>query len=831
MFPPLLAIALVSLAGARSVHAQNAADGYLSAANGTVQAVAIQPDGKALIGGNFTAINSQPCHSVCRLNADGSVDSGFIDPQADAGVNAIVLQPDGKILVGGTFASIGVPAQTRHYLARLNADGSVDTSFVDPNVSNPVFALALQADGDVLVSSQGAVNAQFARYDAAGGLDVAFTSTINGFVAAIAVQPDGNIVLGGNFTTINSAPCNHLCRLIQNGDVDAAFADPNADNPVNALALQANGKILAGGNFSMIHGISCARLCLLDIDGNVDGSFLPGTLAGPVSVLALQPDGRILASETVGTGGRVIRLLASGSADPGFANAYTDNAIAAFALQPDNKILLGGVFTLIGNASPTQAHQQLARLDANGNVEESMSDAIASDYVTALTLQPDARILVGGAGGNQPCPTVCRLQSDGSVDAGFAVGQGQGIIAALTVQADGRILDGGNLSGFAGGQTGENLYRLNSNGSLDGGFTEPLSDHPVRSIVVQPDGKSLISGYFTMIGQQTRHYLARLNVNGSVDTSFADPNADSDVYTIALQPDGKILVGGAFTTIGMPAQARKFMARLNSNGSLDPGFTGPGVGGGFAAAFALQPDGKIIVVGFITSIGGDPLRNYIARLNSDGSLDPTFTDPNVDNIVYTLALQPNGKTLIGGVFSHVGTPAQSQLYLARLNANGSVDAGFANPNANGHVLAIALQPDGKLLAGGQFTSIGAPTALPRPYLARLSLPEAAVQALNVSATGSMVTWMRSGAGPELALPPLLQYSTDGQNYVDIGPMARIAGGWTRSGVPTPNVVGQSYYLRALGRVSGGFFNASQGLIESVRIAYAGDRIFANGFEP
>ncbi len=825
---------LLAFAGALIVsgaHAQNAADGYVASADGTVKAIVIQPDGKALIGGNFTTVNSQPCHSVCRLNADGSVDSAFIDPIANSGVNAIALQPDGKILVGGAFSAIGVPAQTRRNLARLNADGSVDTSFVDPNVGNNVFVLALQADGKVLVSSQIPVVPQLARYNSDGTLDPGFAPNIDGFVTAIALQADGQIVLGGNFTTIDGAPCHHLCRVNQGGGVDAGFADPNADNNVNAIALQDDGKILVGGNFTTIHSVSCQDVCRLNGDGNVDISFNPGIPAGPISLLTLQPDGKILAGESVGAGGRVVRLLASGDADPAFPNAYTDSSIQALALQPDNKILLGGGFTLIGNTSPTQAHSRLARLDANGNVEEPLSSAIASNYVTALSLQPDARILVGGAGGGQPCPTIFRLQSNGSVDAGFAVGQGQGIISALTVQADGRILDGGDLSGIAGGQTGENLYRLNANGSLDSGFTEPLSDYPIRSIVVQADGKSLVGGYFTMIGQQTRHYLARLNLDGSVDTSFADPNADNDVYSIALQPDGKILVAGVFTNIGMPAQPRKFMARLNSNGSLDQNFTAPSVGGSFAAAVALQPDGKIIVVGFITSIGGDPLRNYIARLNSDGSLDAGFADPNVDNIPYTLALQPNGKALIGGVFSHIGTPAQSQLYLARLNADGSVDTSFANPNANGHVLALALQQDGKVLAGGQFTTIGAPSALPRPYLARLSLPDAAVQALNVSATGNTATWMRSGAGPELALPPLLQYSTDGQNYVDVGPMARISGGWIRNGVPTPNVVGQAYYLRALGRVSGGFFNASQGLIESVRIAYASDPIFANGFEP
>ena len=126
----------------------------------------------------------------------------------------------------------------------------------------------------------------------------------------------------------------------------------------------------------------------------------------------------------------------------------------------------------------------------------------------------------------------------------------------------------------------------------------------------------------------------------------------------------------------------------------------------------MQADGKILVGGDFTSVGGQT-RNNIARLNPDGSLDASF-DPNASFFVEALAVQADGKILVVGLFSSIG--GQTRNGIARLNSDGSLDANF-DPNANGQVHAVAVQADGKILVGGDFTSIGGQT---RNRIARLT---------------------------------------------------------------------------------------------------------------
>ena len=129
-------------------------------------------------------------------------------------------------------------------------------------------------------------------------------------------------------------------------------------------------------------------------------------------------------------------------------------------------------------------------------------------------------------------------------------------------------------------------------------------------------------------------------------------------------------------------------------------------------ALAVQADGKILVGGFFTFIGGQT-RNFVARLNPDGSLHTSF-DPNANGVVFALVVQADGKILVGGAFSSIG--GQTRNNIARFNPDGSLDTSF-NPNANSNVYALAVQADGKILVGGFFTFIGGQT---RNRIARLT---------------------------------------------------------------------------------------------------------------
>lgn len=277
-----------------------------------------------------------------------------------------------------------------------------------------------------------------------------------------------------------------------------------------------------------------------------------------------------------------------------------------------------------------------------------------------------------------------------------------GNIRAIVVQPDGKILIGGEfttLSPNGGPAVARNyIARLNPDGTLDTAF-DPNANTFVRSIAVQPDGKILVGGDFSVIGSQT--HLARLDGTTGLADSF-NPNGNNSVASIVLQPDGKILVGGYFTNIG--GQTRNYLARLDAVTGAADAFD-PNANGS-VRSIALQADGMILVGGDFAganSIGGQA-RNYIARLDATTGLADSF-DPNANNYVMSVVVQPDGKVLVGGFFNDsfgaVTIGGQKRNYIARLDATTGMADSF-NPNANGFVGSIALQADGKILVGGHF---------------------------------------------------------------------------------------------------------------------------------
>jgi uncharacterized delta-60 repeat protein len=278
---------------------------------------------------------------------------------------------------------------------------------------------------------------------------------------------------------------------------------------------------------------------------------------------------------------------------------------------------------------------------------------------------------------------------------------------SIAVQSNGKVLIGGYFTTYNGTARGS-IARLNSDGSLDTGFlaTGAGADGDVLSVVLQSDGKVLIGGWFTTYNGTSRGHVARLNSDGSLDTGFLATGAGANSYvnSVAVQSDGKVLIGGEFTTYN--GTSRGYVARLNADGSLDTGFLATGAGANsYVNSVAVQSDGKVLIGGDFTTYNGTS-RGNVARLNSDGSLDTGFlaTGAGADNAVYSVAVQSDGKVLIGGNFTtYNGT---SQGCVARLNSDGSLDTGFpaTGAGADGDVLSVVLQRDGKVLIGGNFTT-------------------------------------------------------------------------------------------------------------------------------
>jgi uncharacterized delta-60 repeat protein len=288
-------------------------------------------------------------------------------------------------------------------------------------------------------------------------------------------------------------------------------------------------------------------------------------------------------------------------------------------------------------------------------------------------------------------------------------------------------------------------------------------------LALLPDGKLLVAGDFTQYSGQNKRGLVRLDATGALDPTFdASGVIDAGViYDIAVRPDGRIIFTDGSRVV-----------RLNADGSLDPTFTGPTLTGDpfypFVEVVELQPDGAVLIGGSLSACNG-MARQGIARLHPDGSLDASFNTSGPDIYQpWAIAVQGDGRIVIGGGNSYYGAPRK---IMARLNADGSADAGFNIGTGFtdydypiSRVEALALQPDGQVLAGGDFTSYNGSG---RNRIARLNgdgTQEVKVMAkmflggAYAQGTGLMSDALRSG-GYLLVDEP---YSVLGYSYVGPG---------------------------------------------------------------
>ncbi len=342
--------------------------------------------------------------------------------------------------------------------------------------------------------------------------------------------------------------------------------------------------------------------------------------------------------------------------------------------------------------------------DSAGNMDTGFHSGAGSGYVVEMALQQDGKLLFAQDSGNY----IKRLNSDGSLDSGFST-VANNYVRAIAVQPDGKLLLGGYFTAV-NGVVSNRLVRLNSDGSSDTSFNIGSGmDQGVASIAVQADGKILVAGVFTALNGVSKNKIARLNSDGSLDSSF-NTLVNNYVGVVFVQANGKIMVSGSFTTVN--GVARNGLARLNADGTLDASFNG-GTG---AAAIAVQSDGKVLIAGGFSMVNGES-SGHIARLNQDGSLDASFdTRFGTNASISAIAIQADGKVLIGGEFQTFKNVMPIGR-IARLNSDGSFDSSFSSgKGANNSVLSMAVQADGKLVIGGAFTTFNGATA---NYVARI----------------------------------------------------------------------------------------------------------------
>lgn len=313
----------------------------------------------------------------------------------------------------------------------------------------------------------------------------------------------------------------------------------------------------------------------------------------------------------------------------------------------------------------------------------------------------------------------------GSEDDTFNASTGiNGPVFALAQQSSGQLIVGGSFT-IANGSVRNNFVRLNTDGTTDVmGFLYGLAgaNSAVYTLANQTDDRIILGGSFVTVDGVARKHIARVLTDGSLDTSFnPGTGADGTVYSVAETFVGgtrKIYAAGDFQNIN--SVGRPFLARLNNNGSVDTAFN-PGFGPNDTVyAVAAYPTnsllaGKVLVGGLFTNVNNFAA-SYFARLNVDGSVDTNFDGSvGVNGTVRAIAIQNDGGILVGGDFTSAfdslnGTTTAAHLVrIYETNGLGRVDTGFASAlggGPNGRVNAISLQADNRIVVAGEFSQAG-----------------------------------------------------------------------------------------------------------------------------
>ncbi|HKP68356.1 MAG TPA: FG-GAP-like repeat-containing protein [Pyrinomonadaceae bacterium] len=487
--------------------------------------------------------------------------------------------------------------------------------------------------------------------------------------------------------------------------------------------IQADGKTIIVGAFSVLNGTNKNAIARFNTDATLDTSFNSG--AGPndsVFTVAQQADGKLLIGGlmTAYNGvsvGRIARLNLDGSLDMTFnsaglgfnPDAGANNQIGDIEVMADGKIMIGGLFTTYNGT----AISRVARLNSNGTLDNTfqVGTGLSNGEITVITAAPEGKVYIGGnfqSYNGTVSPRLARLNKDGTIDTSFLVASGANqTVRSITVQPDGKVIVSGLMTAF-GGFPANGIIRLNTDGSVDQTFAVAGLDAVVIAVALQPDGKMVIGGSFTQIANATRQCLLRVNADGTNDATF-DPGTSVGpqiINDIKLLGDGKLVLNGTFTIYRGTGNGGAI--RINADGTLDTNLANNSAAVGNFTTLTPQADGKIIVGGSFSSVSGTPKLNF-ARLNADGSNDTSFntgTGPN--STVTSSVVQPDGKVIAAGNFSQFNGTAANRI--VRLNADGTIDTSFiTGTGMNSSVEAMLLLADGKILVGGNFTTYNGTT--------------------------------------------------------------------------------------------------------------------------
>ncbi|NVO00879.1 MAG: chitobiase/beta-hexosaminidase C-terminal domain-containing protein, partial [Geobacteraceae bacterium] len=741
---------------------------YHSNMNNRGMGAAIQPDGKIVVVGtsadNVTSVNKV---LTLRLNGNGTLDNSFGNSgtatysiAGDDRGNGVAFQSNGKIVVVGISYN---GSNDDLLLLRLNSNGSADTSFAPGGIftyntgsyNDYGYAVAIQADGRIVAAGYtedtgtglllrlNSITPPTALTVAANDIKTAgatlnATVNANGLTATVTFEYGPTIAYG---TSIAAIPTSVI------GTTDTTFSamisglTPSTTYHYRVVATSSAGT--ANGSDVQFTTDPTPHY------STFDSAFgTAGVVSAPGNYFqaeAIQSDGKIVvAGYTIDSKLLLMRFTANGTPDTNFGTngsaTYSggiDDSANDVAIQADGKIIVAG-YTNNGARSSLLALRYLAdgspdtSFGSGGVVTYNVGD---DDNVNAMAIRPDGRIVLTGStfNGSDLDLFVQRLNSDGTPDISFGTsgtvtynGGFDDNAHSVAIQADGKIVVAGETFNDSGIDK-LLIARFNSNGALDSGFngggvftyTSGISDI-AQAIILQSDGRIVVAGS-SYNGTFSSQLALRLDINGTLDNNFGTNgvtiySTDNDIYAnaLTLQPDGRIiLTGDRFNGTDYDLEIQ----RLNSNGTIDNSFApgsiftyDSGFGADHGYAVALQPDGRIVVAGYIEDTG----TGLLLRLN--GTTLPTAITGATSDITTssaTLNALANANGLSGTVSFEYGPTMTYGTIIAANPAtiSGTVDTTFSatinslSPGATYHYRVVATNSAGSVAGNDvQFTT-------------------------------------------------------------------------------------------------------------------------------
>ena len=737
----------------------------------TIYGIAVAPNGQVYVTGDFVRIAGENHTGVARFSESLAIDSAFNPPVLSAAY-AIAVQPDGKLILSANARrSDGTTAGP---LVRLLSSGSIDESFTSPvfyptNAPGNVVVAALQTDGKILVTGSFTVAANLpragiARLNADGTIDSSFIANLGASPSVNQVALSGSkIVVFGSFRTPTGAS-RQLVRLNNDGSEDTAFIPQvYSINGYGGFAVDSVGRIYVNGSVSSGSGMRTLRLLA---DGSVDASFRVSPLT-ELTYFAPLADGRIVATWGGGSQPRSGILAEDGSFQS--SQALTSGSASTipdrFATTADAKIYAAGSCTYAPFAGGA------ARLATDSTIVSSIPTGLLSRTVP-LAVRParDGKWIVGGSfnyANGVPSKGLARLNTDGSTDTSFVADNPAFSVTDIAIQGDGAVIAMGNYQPFA--------RRFLTNGQRDPAFSLVANSGLTSAtrFLVLPDGRFAAMGWISSYaGEYVNAGVIVLQPNGTRDTSFPSiirPTSSPANTIIEAVGGGYVAVGGLPTEMGY--WTLLWIDRLGS--IVYP--TTPNPSSNQLAGIAFDAEGRLVTVSSYSGV--------VSRLDRQGNILSTTAVPSLSIRFLLAGVFPQtDKKLLIEASARPSINQVAYGPVLRLNADDSLDTTFQIPDLRGTyglfpTTSAHYTDDGRLLVCGAHAlrdndeqvglALFKPESLPpAPVITRhpasLNAPVGSNATFEVEATGdiSFYRWYKGDiaiattATPRIYLPNL-----------------------------------------------------------------------------